>query len=272
MSSNAITIRDKVNHLQQQLEARQKVIAKSLPAHVLSQQRFQQVILTACAQNPKLLDCQPASLIGSIIRGASLGLDPEPAIGQMYLVPFKGVVQLIIGYKGLCNLGWQSGMLEAYGAAAVREGDAFDYELGSKAYLKHKPKLDNEGELIAFHATARIIGAKAAMFDVMGIKAVRGVQAKSPSARMGGNSPWHTHFEEMAKKTVLRRLSKLLPASTEKSANLQHAINLDERAELGMKQHNAELLEEDEAGEVDEQALADGAAQAEQEAKNQEGK
>lgn len=262
--SGAITIRDKVAQIEKALEARQAVIAKSLPAHVLSPHRFQQVILTECAYNPALLDCKPASLFGAIIRGASLGLDPERALGQLYFVPFKGVVTLIVGYKGLINLAWQTGQMAAIGAASVRPGDRFYYQLGTDPWIKHRPDGDPDGKAFThFYATAKTIGADAYNFKVMPLAEVKAVEARSPSARSSHGSPWKTDFEAMGLKSALRRLCKLLPATTERAQPLQRAIHIDELGEAGLKQRNAELLEEEESQEPDEQAIADGAREAE---------
>ena len=264
--SGAIQIKDKIKRLEQVLNDRQTIIARSLPAHVLSPHRFQQVMLTACSMNPMLLDCTPASLIGSIIRGASLGLDPEPALGQMYLVPFKNVVQLIVGYKGLVNLAWQSGSLATIGARAVVSGDVFEVELGTDERLVHRPpmKRDANAPFTHFYAVASVIGTNQKMFEVMELEEVKAIRDRSPSARKGGG-PWATDFEIMARKTVLRRLCKVLPQSTEKSAPLQRAIHHDERAELGLRQNNEELLdmEPGEDPEMTEQELADAAREAE---------
>jgi recombinational DNA repair protein RecT len=67
-------------------------------------------------------------------------------------------------------------------------------------------------------------------FEVMSLEEIESVRKSSKASESG---PWMTHFPEMAKKTVLRRLFKWLPVSIE----LQHAITLDEQAEVGVRQH-----------------------------------
>ena len=54
------------------------------------------------------------------------------------------------------------------------------------------------------------------------------------------NGPWVTHYEEMAKKTVLRKLFKWLPCSVE----MQKAVSLDELQEIGMQNIKAAASEE----------------------------
>lgn len=61
---------------------------------------------------------------------------------------------------------------------------------------------------------------------------VESIRAKS---KAGGSGPWVDHFEEMAKKTAIRRLFKYLPVSVE----MARAVTMDEQAEAGLPQdHN----------------------------------
>ena len=80
-------------------------------------------------------------------------------------------------------------------------------------------------------------------FEVMSRAQVDAIRAQS---KAGNSGPWQTHYEEMAKKTVIRRLFKYLPVSIE----IQKAVGLDEQAEAGIDQQNAafaygEIIEAD---------------------------
>jgi len=66
----------------------------------------------------------------------------------------------------------------------------------------------------------------------------RQVEEIRKRSKASSDGPWVTDWDEMAKKTVLRRLCKLLPASIE----LQTAVSLDERAEAGIPQ-DIEILD-----------------------------
>ncbi len=233
--SASLTIQDKVTNLRAALEKRMETIARTLPAQFMSAPRFAQIVTTLCAQNPALLDCKPVSLIGAVLQAASLGLSPEPATGQAYFLPFKGVVTFVPGYKGLATLAWRSGQLASLAMNVARVGDDFEYELGSSPFLRHRPKAQLDAPVLYAYATAKPIGGDM-MFEVLTLDQVNAVKARSPSAR-SGRSPWTTDFEAMAKKTALRRLAKLLPMSSEKLAPFVKAVDFDERAELGLKQH-----------------------------------
>jgi recombination protein RecT len=235
-----IAVRDQVTQLKQQLEARMDTIARSLPANFMTAPRFAQIVTTLCAQNPTLLGCKPASLIGAVLRCATLGLSPEPALGQGYFLPFKGIVQFVPGYKGYAVLAWRSGMIASLGMQVVRDGDDFDYGLGTGAFVRHRPRAPIAATITHAYARAKPVGGEA-MFEVLTREEIDATMARSPSGR-SGKSPWTTDFEAMAKKTAFRRLAKLLPQSTDPVAPLQRALDLDERAELGIRQHNVEDL------------------------------
>lgn len=242
MSTGTISVIDKVNNLRSQLEKRMDTITRTLPARFMSPQRFAQIVTTLCAQNPSLLDCRPASLIGAVLQCASLGLSPEPALGNAWFLPFKGVVTFVPGYKGLATLAWRSGQIASLSMQVVREGDFFDFELGSEPFLKHKPTAPMTAAVTHAYATAKPVGGET-MFEVLTTEQTKAVQARSPSAR-SGRSPWVTDWDAMARKTAFRRVAKLLPLSTEKAEPLSRALDLDERAEIGISQHNEELLGE----------------------------
>lgn len=242
--TQAISVKARVDGLRKVLEAKMDTIARTLPEQFMSPQRFNQIVISLCAQNPYLLECQPTSLISAVLQCASLALSPEPAMGQFYFLPFKGKVQGVPGYKGLANLAWRSEAIASLSMHVVRNGDDFDYELGSSPFIRHKPNASLKEPITHAYATAKPIGGEN-MFEVLTLEEVDSIMARSPSARMGF-SPWKTDYAAMAKKTAFRRLAKLLPLASEKSRPLAKALDLDERADLGLNQFNEEdLLNED---------------------------
>ncbi len=138
-------------------------------------------------------------------------------MGRAYLIPFNDfkknitVCTLIIGYKGLISLAYRSGQVKTLMAQIVCENDAFDFEFGLQHRLSHKPALKDRGEVIAVYSYGLMEGGMSA-FDVMSVEDVERIQKRSKSA---GSGPWVTDWEEMARKTVLKRLSKYLPLSVD---------------------------------------------------------
>ena len=212
-------------------------IALALPRHMTSE-RLARIALTEVRKTPKLAKCDQASFLGAIMQCAQLGLEPGGALGHAYLLPFenrnRGIteVQFIVGYRGMIDLARRSGQILSIEARAVYEADEFRVSLGLNSDLVHVPAWDAQerGSLRFVYAVAKLKDG-GTQFEVMSRVEVEKVRAKS---RAGNNGPWVDHFEEMAKKTVIRRLFKYLPVSIE----LAQAVALDEQAEDGRPQDN----------------------------------
>lgn len=219
-------------------------IAMALPRH-LTPERMIRVALTAVSRSEKLQLCSPATIAGCVIQASILGLEPDGVLGEAYLVPFwnkdapngrggKGAYecQLIPGYQGLLKLVRNTGELKMVDVQEVCENDEFDYAKGTEPFIHHKPALGDRGEVYMYWAGAVLVNG-GQQFEVMTKEQIEAHRDKySQSAKMGF-SPWKTSPEWMYKKTVLRKLVKLLP----KSAQAQMAVTLDERNEVGLPQN-----------------------------------
>ena len=157
----------------------------------------------------------------------------------------------------MIDLARRSGQIVSLTARTVHENDAFKYEFGLEETMHHVPADGDRGKMTHVYAVAKLKGG-GVQFDVMSRADVDKVRSTS---KAGTNGPWVTHFEEMAKKTVIRRLFKYLPVSIE----IQQAVTLDERAEAGIDQDNASVLtgdysvidDQQEAGEQVDQATGE---------------
>lgn len=217
-------------------------IQKALPS-VITPERFSRMVLTAISKNPKLGECTPESFLGAMMQAAQLGVEPNTPLGQAYLIPFKnhGVLecQFQIGYKGLIDLAYRSGEITDISAHEVRENDSFDYELGLDPKLKHVPALKDRGNVILYYA---VFHTKAGGygFEVMSREdATRHMNTYSKAAEKG-SSPWQSNFDEMAKKTVVKKLLKYAPIKTE----FMKAVSADETIKKEIAVDMADLPDE----------------------------
>ena len=233
MPSSALAKKDQFNTLRTLLIKSKDQFALAVPRHV-SADKLLRVALTAIQKTPKLLECTPKSVVGAVMEAAQLGLMPDGVLGHAYLVPFKNQCQLIPGYKGLIDLARRSGHVESIRARCVYEGDEFDYQYGLAEYVNHKP-CDDPGELTHVYAVARLKGGEECI-EVMSKAAVDAIRKRSKASNQG---PWVTDYAEMARKSVVRKLVKYLPISTD----LQKAVALDERAEIGLDQELGEMID-----------------------------
>jgi len=200
-------------------------LARAVPKH-LTGDRIARIALTSLRTTKHLAECTVDSFAGALMNCAQLGLEPGGPAGEAYLLPFfnrrLGVyeVQLVIGYQGMVKLFWQSPMARHLDAQVVYANDEFDYEYGLEPRLVHKPSLRGRGDPIAYYAVASMTNGGSA-FVVLAPDDVERIRQRSKAKDDG---PWKTDYDQMAKKTAIRQIFKILP----KSAELARAIAHDE--------------------------------------------
>lgn len=200
-------------------------IAMALPKNI-SSERFQRVALTAFSGNKKLQQADPVSFLAAMMQSAQLGLEPNTPLGEAYLIPYKGQIQFQIGYKGLINLAFRSGQYESIYAHTVREEDEFDIDYGLEQKLVHKPKMNgNRGNAIGYYAVYKLTNGGYGFAFMTKDEVEQHAKRFSQAYGAGYSSPWKTDFDEMAKKTVLKKVLKYAP----KSIEVEQAVNIDEQ-------------------------------------------
>ena len=237
-----------------------KKIHAAAPKH-LTGERLAQVAMTEINRNPALSKASPISFVGAIMQCGALGLEPSGSLGHAYLIPFgngkdsqgRPNIQLIIGYRGMLDLAKRSGQISSISARAVYENDDFNYSYGLEETVHHIPASGERGNLTHVYAVARMKDG-GVQFEVMSVFDVNKIRDKSPSAK-GSTSPWTTYYEEMAKKTVIRRLFKYLPISIE----MQKAVTIDEQGDAGVQNNAADFGLHDDIIEHDANADLDAA-------------
>ena len=202
--------------MQDYIERMQGEIAKALPS-VLTPERFTRITLSALSSNPTLQQCSPKSFLGAMMTAAQLGMEPNTPLGQAYLIPYKNhgkeECQFQLGYKGLIDLAYRSGQIKTIQAQIVHKNDEFKVEYGTNNSLVFKPKMDGDpGEAVSVWGMFQTKDGGYG-YEVMSIDAVRNFARKYSKAF--SNGPWQTNFEEMAKKTVLKKALKYAPLSSD---------------------------------------------------------
>ena len=199
--------------MQQYIKSMEGEIKKALPS-VITPERFTRMVLSAISVNPKLASCTPASFLGAMMSAAQLGLEPNTPLGQAYLIPYGNAVQFQIGYKGLIDLAYRSGDVELVQAHIVYENDTFECEFGLEPKLVHKPADRDRGEAVKVYAMFKTKSGGYG-FEVMSMDDVRRHAEKYSQAYKSSSSPWKSNFEEMAKKTVLKKTLKYAPMKSD---------------------------------------------------------
>lgn len=204
-------------------------LKKSLPKH-LPPDRFVRVAITTMMRVPKLAECEQASFFNCMLKLSQYGLEPDGYVA--HLIPFRNnkrnvtECQLIIDYKGLIRVVMNTGLVSKLHADKVCEHDIFEFNCGQ---AKHVIDYKNpRGRPYAYYAMCQMKDGSV-KYEVMQLEEINAIRERSKSANTG---PWVTDFDEMAKKTVFRRLSKWLPLSSE---IINAAYGDDDKPAAGMK-------------------------------------
>lgn len=204
------------------IAGRREAFAQVAPKH-FSVDRLVKLAQASLSRTPKLAQCTPESVLVQLMRCAELGLEPNSPLGGIHLVPFdnrktnRTECQGIIDYRALVALARRSDQISAIAARVVYANDQFDpYEDEKGIHFTFKQAAGDRGEMREVFAYATLKSGEV-QFERMSKADIDRIRGRS---RASSSGPWVTDFDEMAKKTVLRRLCKLLPLTTEAAAVL----------------------------------------------------
>lgn len=282
--SQALAVQ-KFNTVKAMVEKNLGAIQMALPKH-LSPDRFARVFYTTILKTPKLLDCEPRSLVSALIQCSELGLEPINALGQIYLLPFYNTkarryeVQIIPGYRGYIQLAQNSGKIVDISAHVVYDKEPFELVFGTEEKVIHTPKPPSERGEKKVGVYARAVFANKVVKTIWlwtedvykhresssgawemdwTTKPPKFKLDKDGNKILGASSPWRLWEDEMFCKTAIRVMAKFLPLSPE----WKKMESLDTVAEAGDSQR--EPISFDDVGEIidiTQEALTEGAVEA----------
>ena len=193
------------------------------------------------------------SFLGALMNAAQLGLEPNTPLGQAYLIPYKNhgklECQFQIGYKGLIDMVYRNDNIQTVQAQCVYEKDVFEYELGLEPKLVHKPAIKDRGELILVYALWK---AKNGGYGLMSKEDIDNHARRFSQSFSSGFSPWKTNYEEMAKKTVIKKCLKYAPLKSDFVMQLSN----DESVKTELSVDMSEVANEQEPIDADYQEVS----------------
>lgn len=210
------------------IESHKRQIALALPKH-LNADRMARIALTEFSKNPDLKKCTPTSIFASIIIASQMGLEPGVG-GQGYLIPYRDVCTFVPGWRGLVDLVSRAGRASVH-TGAVRATDDFEYELGTRPFLRHVPDPEDDGSPFTYvYAVGWVRNSDWPIFEVWSRKKV--VRHLDQYNKVGAKhyaKQNENNLEMYGRKVALLQVLKYMPQSVE----LQAAIDVNHASEKG---------------------------------------
>lgn len=175
--------------------------------------------MQALSKNSYLAGATQKSILESVLNIAQIGLTLNPAMKMAYLVPRRVGGEVVCclepSYQGLCKLVTDTGSVKNIYAHVVHEKDFFQQTLGTDCSIIHRPALGERGNIIAVYAIGILIDERVQV-EVMDVSDINKIRDRSEGYKSfkSGNAKtaiWETDYSEMARKTVVKRLTKYLP-------------------------------------------------------------
>lgn len=236
--------------IEDMIKAMSPEIKNALP-DVITPERFTRMALSTLNNNVKLRECAPVTFLAAMMNAAQLGLEPNTPLGQAYLIPYRNhgkmECQFQIGYKGLIDLVYRNPNIQTVQAQCVYENDTFEYELGLEPKLVHKPALTDRGSLILVYALWKAENGGYG-FEVMSKEDIEAHARRYSQSYNSSSIPWKSNFEEMAKKTVIKKCLKYAPLRSD----ILRAVSTDETIKSSISVDMSEVAPDEVAGEYEE--------------------
>lgn len=242
-----------------------KRVADGLTAvagRLLQPDRLLRLCINAVKKTPKLLECDPQTVLGAMMASAALGLEPNTVQQQAFLIPYKRRAkvgrdwvdvydcQFQIGARGFITLGYRSPELSKWNARAIHDGDHWKEMDGSRTLLEHSVALKNRGELIGAYSHV-LLSSGAELACVLPLDELEKIRSKSETFRSLqyrianaendkdrqkaeqalAETPWVMWMDDMAAKSAIKKHAKQLPIAAGEA--LASAAELDTQSDAG---------------------------------------
>ncbi len=189
----------------EQLTDKLIAVEKALPKD-FNRERFVQNCLTIMNEKPELAKINKAEVIQGLCKAAYLGLDFMNK--ECYLIPYGNSVQFQTDYKGDCKFAKRYAIrpvLDIF-AKVVRDGDYFEECVAdNKPVINFRPQPFSNKKIIGAFAIV-LFKDGGMLYETMSTADIQSV--RNNYSKASNSKAWKYSFDEMAKKTVLRRLCK----------------------------------------------------------------
>lgn len=245
---------------------------------------FAASLLELVTSDEKLLACDGRLLMAEAMKAASLHLPLNKQLGYAYIVPYGNTPTMIIGYKGLYQLAIRSGLYKNINADVVYEGEYQGYDKISGEL--HLDGVKSSNKIVGYFAFLELTNGFRKMMYMslddmcsyakkysatlrnckMTNQQLAEMAQKQAESGPGNTVGWYGNFNDMATKTVLRRL---LSKYGYLSIEMQTAMTVDdvptaeEQRDSEFEEDKKVIVVDAETGEINQPANDASAAPAE---------
>jgi len=232
----------------------------------LTPEKMLRLCINAVKKTPRLLECDPQTVLGAMMTSAALGLEPNTVTQQAFLIPYKRRAkvggewidvydcQFQVGARGFLTLAYRVPEIKLMKAEAIHRGDHWKHMDGSSWFLEYAKALRDRGELDGAFSYVRMDdGIESACVlpydELMKIRErsetyralVRNVaKAESDKDRQRAQqqldeTPWVMWIDDMAAKSAIKKHAKQLPLTgSDGTTALMAAANIDSQADTAV--------------------------------------
>ena len=236
-----VTVKQYLTTIQKGIENELAENMKALPDG-FNKQRFILNCITVLKDNLKdFNNIDPTSIASTFAKGAYLGLDFFN--GECYAIPYGGTVKFQTDYKGEIKLTkkYSKNPIKDIYAKNVKEGDFFEEIIeNGRQSVNFRPIPFSDKPIIGTFAVV-LFRDGSMMYDTMTVAEMENTRKVFSKAQ--NSKAWKETPGEMYKKTVLRRLCKLIDLdfdNAEQQRAFQEGSDFDPKKEIVV---NAEVVE-----------------------------
>ena len=217
------------------------------------------------SKKPVLQACSKDSIANALLKMVTLGLNPGKKQG--YFIAYGKTLTFQPSYFGNVAVVKQTANAKDVNPQVIYKGDELDYEIknGRTKIKTHKQSFENKvnGKMLGAYAVIEFNDERPDYAEIMTIDQIKNAWKQGQTYKEGGNSPHNNFGEEMAKKTVINRVTKSYINSSNDSHLVSEAINYSNEVETEQEVEqeieenaNSEVIDI-QAEEVDEEADQD---------------
>ncbi|HKQ65989.1 MAG TPA: recombinase RecT [Methylomirabilota bacterium] len=186
---------------------------------------LQRFVLHEMSMNNDLRQCTPTSIYLAILACAANGLVPGKIRNLCYLVPFNNTVKgpngqdmkvaeatFMRGWRGVKHQGYRAGLQMV--SADIHRNDTFDYDKGTKGFVRYRAALEGRGPVIGAAAWTELPNGRGVEVEYMDVEELEKVRAFA--CKFKPSPAWNGDFKnQMQRKSAMRRLGNQIEMGEE---------------------------------------------------------